>query len=67
VILDDATSQIYCTQLVEEESIVIVLQAFRKVVEQEGFFLCSLQRSRISNTRAGFYCQPRFVRPAFGL
>ena len=66
MILDDATSQIYCTQLVEEESIVIVLQAFRKVVEQEGFFL-SLQRSRISNTRAGFFCQPRFVRPAFGL
>jgi hypothetical protein len=43
VILDDAKSQIYCTQLVEEESTVTVLQALRKVIEQEGFFcaLCS--------------------------
>jgi hypothetical protein len=59
VILDDAKSQIYCTQLVEEESTVTVLQALRKV--------CSLQRPRILNTRAGFYCQPRLARPAFGL
>jgi len=35
VILDDATSQIYYAQLVEEESAVTVLRALREVVEQQ--------------------------------
>jgi hypothetical protein len=37
VILDDATSEIYYAQLVEEESTLTVLRALREVIEQQGF------------------------------
>lgn len=41
VILDDATSEIYCAQLVEEESTSTVMAALCEVIEQQGIF-CSL-------------------------
>src|SRR5438132_2639211 len=40
VILDDATSEIYYAQLVEEESTATVMAALRAVVERQGF--CAL-------------------------
>jgi len=48
VILDDATSQIYYAQLVEEESTSTVMAALREVVEQQGIF-CSLYSDRASH------------------
>lgn len=54
VILDDATSQIYYAQLVEEESTMTVLQALREVVEQQGIF-CALYSDRASH----FFWTPR--------
>jgi len=45
VVLDDATSEIYYAQLVEEESTWTVLAALREVVEQRGIF-CSLYSDR---------------------
>ena len=41
VILDDATSEIYSAQLVEEESTRTVMAGFREVIESEGVF-CAL-------------------------
>ena len=37
-LLDDATSEIYYAQLVEEESTRTVLAALRELVEQKGIF-----------------------------
>ena len=54
VILDDATSQIYYAQLVEEESTQTVLRALREVVEQQGIF-CALYSDRASH----FFWTPR--------
>jgi transposase len=48
VVLDDASSEIYYAQLVEEESTVTVLAALREVVEQRGIF-CSLYSDRASH------------------
>jgi len=48
VILDDATSQIYYAQLVEEESTRTVLAALREVVETQGVF-CALYSDRASH------------------
>jgi transposase len=48
VILDDATSEVYYAQLVEEESTPTVLRALREVVEQRGIF-CSLYSDRGSH------------------
>jgi hypothetical protein len=48
VVLDDATSEIYYAQLVEEESTRTVLQALREVVEQQGVF-CALYSDRASH------------------
>jgi hypothetical protein len=48
VILDDATSEIYYAQLVEEESTRTVLRALREVVEAQGLF-CSLYSDRASH------------------
>ena len=56
VILDDATSEIYYAQLVEQESTVTVLRALREVVETTRDFLRPVQRPRQSlllDTRAG--------------
>ena len=38
VVLDDATSEIYYAQLVDEESTRTVMAAFRSVVEKKGWF-----------------------------
>jgi transposase len=48
VVLDDATSEMYYAQLVEEESTATVLAALREVVEQRGIF-CSLYSDRGSH------------------
>jgi transposase len=48
VILDDATSQIYYAQLVEEESTRTVMAALREVIEREGLF-CALYSDRASH------------------
>ena len=48
VILDDATSEIYYAQLVEEESTRTVMAALRDVIETRGLF-CSLYSDRGSH------------------
>jgi len=48
VVLDDATSEMYYAQLVEEESTRTVLAALREVVEQRGIF-CALYSDRGSH------------------
>jgi transposase len=48
VILDDATSEIYYAQLVEEESTATVMAALREVVERRGVF-CALYSDRGSH------------------
>jgi hypothetical protein len=48
VILDDATSEIYYAQLVEEESTRTVMQGVREVIEREGLF-CALYSDRASH------------------
>jgi len=55
VILDDATSEIYYAQLVEEESTRTVMAALREVIETKGLF-CALYSDRGSHffvTRKG--------------
>ncbi len=48
VVLDDATSEVYYAQLVEQESSPTVLAALREVVEQRGIF-CALYSDRGSH------------------
>ncbi len=48
VIMDDATSEIYYAQLVEEESTLTVMAGLRKVVETRGAF-CALYSDRGSH------------------
>lgn len=48
VVLDDATSEMYYAQLVEQESTRTVLAALREVVEQRGIF-CALYSDRGSH------------------
>jgi transposase len=48
VVLDDATSEIYYAQLVEQESTRTVLAALREVVEKKGLF-CALYSDRASH------------------
>ncbi len=48
VILDDANSEIYYAQLVDEESTLTVLAALREVVERKGVF-CALYSDRGSH------------------
>jgi transposase InsO family protein len=48
VILDDATSEIYYAQLVEEESTRTVMSAAREVIESKGLF-CALYSDRGSH------------------
>jgi transposase len=56
VVLDDATSEIYYAQLVEEESTRTVMAALREVIENRGLF-CALYSDRGSHffvtTKAG--------------
>lgn len=58
VILDDATSEIYYAQLVEEESTRTVMAALREVVEQKGCF-CALYSDRASH----FFLTPKAGEP----
>ena len=46
--LDDATSEIYYAQLVEEESTRTVMAALREVIERKGVF-CALYSDRASH------------------
>src|SRR5258705_4727926 len=48
VILDDASSEIYYAQLVEEESTVTVMAGWREVIERKGVF-CALYSDRGSH------------------
>jgi transposase len=48
VIFDDATSEVYDVQLVEEESTVTVMAALKRVVQRRGLF-CSLYSDRGSH------------------
>ena len=48
VVLDDATSEVYYAQLVEEESTATVMAALWEVVERQGIF-CSLYSDRGSH------------------
>src|ERR1700722_13596522 len=48
VILDDATSEVYYAQLVEEESTATVMTALREVIERKGAF-CALYSDRASH------------------
>ncbi|MFI5106833.1 MAG: ISNCY family transposase, partial [Terriglobales bacterium] len=58
VILDDATSEIYYVQLVEEESTRTVMAALRQVVETQGLF-CALYSDRGSH----FFYTPKAGEP----
>ncbi|MBV9939895.1 MAG: ISNCY family transposase [Acidobacteriaceae bacterium] len=58
VVLDDATSEIYYAQLVEEESTRTVMTALREVVEQKGLF-CALYSDRGSH----FFLTPKAGEP----
>jgi transposase len=58
VILDDATSEIYYAQLVEEESTATVMSALREVIERKGAF-CALYSDRASH----FFHTPKAGQP----
>ncbi len=58
VILDDATSEIYYAQLVEQESTPTVMTAIRAVVERCGIF-CALYCDRASH----FFLTPKAGEP----
>jgi len=54
VILDDASSEIYYAQLVEEESTVTVMVGLREVIERKGVF-CALYSDRGRARRAAIF------------
>jgi transposase len=58
VIMDDATSEIYYAQLVEQESTPTVLVSLREVIEQQGVF-CALYSDRASH----FFLTPKVGEP----
>jgi transposase len=58
VIMDDATSEIYYAQLVEEESTRTVMTALREVLERKGLF-CALYSDRASH----FFVTPKTGEP----
>ena len=58
VVMDDATSEIYYAQLVEEESTRTVMAALREVVEGKGQF-CALYSDRASH----FFLTPKADEP----
>ena len=59
VILDDATSEIYYAQLVEEESSTTVLAGLQEVIERKGIF-CALYSDRGSR----FWLTPKSAEAA---
>ena len=54
VIMDDATSEVYYAQLVEEESTATVMAGLRTVIEEQGVF-CALYSDRASH----FFLTPK--------
>jgi len=58
VILDDATSQIYYAQLVEEESTRTIMAALREVIQRQGLF-CALYSDRARH----FFLTPKAGEP----
>jgi hypothetical protein len=58
VLLDDATSEIYYAQLVEEESTATVMTALREVIARKGAF-CALYSDRASH----FFHTPKAGQP----
>lgn len=58
LIMDDATSEIYYAQLVEEESTRTVMAGLREVIEQQGVF-CALYSDRASH----FFLTPKADEP----
>ena len=54
VIMDDATSEVYYAQLVEEESTRTVMAGLRTVIEEQGLF-CALYSDRASH----FFLTPK--------
>ena len=64
VVLDDASSEIYYAQLVEEESTRTVMAALREVIERQGIF-CALYSDRASHffetPKAGAKVDPQRV------
>ena len=58
VVMDDATSEIYYAQLVEEESTRTVLAGLREVIEQQGVF-CALYSDRATH----FFLTPKADEP----
>jgi len=58
VIMDDASSEIYYAQLVEEESTLTVMAGLRAVIERKGVF-CSLYSDRASH----FFVTPKAGEP----
>jgi transposase len=58
VIMDDATSEVYYAQLVEEESTGTVMAGLRTVIEQQGVF-CALYSDRASH----FFLTPKAGEP----
>jgi transposase len=58
VIMDDATSEIYYAQLVEEEATRTVMAALREVIEEQGVF-CALYSDRASH----FFLTPKADEP----
>lgn len=54
VIMDDATSDVYYAQLVEQESTRTVMAALRQVIEEQGLF-CALYSDRASH----FFLTPK--------
>lgn len=58
VVMDDATSEVYYAQLVEEESTATVMNGLRTVIEQQGVF-CALYSDRASH----FFLTPKAGEP----
>jgi len=58
VVLDDASSEIYYAQLVEDESTKTVMAALKQVVEDQGWF-CALYSDRASH----FFVTPKAGGP----
>jgi transposase len=58
VIMDDATSEVYYAQLVEEESTATVMAGLRTVIERQGVF-CALYSDRASH----FFLTPKAGEP----
>lgn len=58
VIMDDATSEIYYAQLVDEESTRTVMAGLKKVIERQGIF-CALYSDRASH----FWLTPKAGEP----